>query len=146
MATLETQQLDEIIVSTRRKMLTKGGAALAALAFGAITPKRAEAQAVIGDTDILNFALNLEYLEAQFYNLAVYGVTIDKLPTPIPISVNGTHRWNRHAEPNLRQSPVRASLRSGLRDGDGNRRRQARQFSSRRSLHQGSLDAQHRPV
>jgi len=90
MATLETQQLDEIIVSTRRKMLTRGGAALAALAFGAITTKKAEAQAAIGDSDILNFALNLEYLEAQFYTLAVYGVTIDNLPTPIPISVNGT--------------------------------------------------------
>jgi hypothetical protein len=90
MATLETQQLDEIIVSTRRKMLTKGGAALAALAFGALTTKKAEAQATIGDSDILNFALNLEYLEAQFYTLAVYGVTIDNLPTPIPISVNGT--------------------------------------------------------
>ena len=88
MATLETQQLDEIIVNTRRRMLTLGGAALAALAFG--STRKAEAQAAaINDFDILNFALNLEYLEAQFYNLAVYGVTIDKLPTPIPISVNG---------------------------------------------------------
>jgi hypothetical protein len=88
MATLETQQLDEIIVNTRRKMLTMGGAALAALAFG--STRKAEAQAAaIDDFDILNFALNLEYLEAQFYNLAVYGVTIDKLPTPIPVAVNG---------------------------------------------------------
>ena len=88
MATLETQQLDEIIVNTRRKMLTMGGAALAALAFG--STRKAEAQAAaITDFDILNFALNLEYLEAQFYNLAVYGVTIDKLPTPIPVAVNG---------------------------------------------------------
>ena len=55
------------------------GTALAALAFA---PK-AEAAAV-SDNDILNFALNLEYLEAQFYNLAVHGVTIDHLPTPIP--------------------------------------------------------------
>jgi hypothetical protein len=88
MATLETQQLDEIIVNTRRKMLTMGGAALAALAFGGTT--KAEAQSTTTpDQDILNFALNLEYLEAQFYNLAVSGVTIDNLPTPIPVAVNG---------------------------------------------------------
>ncbi|WP_158792373.1 ferritin-like domain-containing protein [Granulicella sp. L60] len=88
MATLETQLLDETIVNTRRKMLTLGGAALAASFFGAAS-KKAQAQSAITDFDILNFALNLEYLEAQFYNLAVYGVTIDKLPTPIPVAVNG---------------------------------------------------------
>jgi hypothetical protein len=87
MATLETQQIDEVIVNSRRKMFTLGGAALAALILGEST--KAQAQSTITDTDILNFALNLEYLEAQFYNLAVYGVTIDKLATPIPISVNG---------------------------------------------------------
>jgi hypothetical protein len=84
MANTETQQLDSII-SSRRALLTLGGVALAGLAFA---PK-ADAQAAITDSDILNFALNLEYLEAQFYNLAVYGVTIDKLPTPIPVAVNG---------------------------------------------------------
>ena len=84
MANLETQQLDSIIAS-RRALLAVGGAALAGLAFA---PK-ASAQTAINDNDILNFALNLEYLEAQFYNLAVYGVTIDKLPTPIPTGVNG---------------------------------------------------------
>ncbi|MBB5331113.1 ferritin-like domain-containing protein [Tunturiibacter gelidoferens] len=88
MATLETQQLDEIIVNTRRKMLTMGGAALAALAFGGTTKAQAQSTTT-GDQDILNFALNLEYLEAQFYNLAVSGVTIDQLPTPIPVAVNG---------------------------------------------------------
>jgi hypothetical protein len=87
MATLETQQLDDIIVNSRRKMLTMGGTALAAMLFSATT--KAHAQSAVTDTDILNFALNLEYLEAQFYTLAVFGVTIDKLPTPIPISVNG---------------------------------------------------------
>ena len=89
MATLETQQLDEIIVKTRRKMLTMGGAALAALAFGGTTKAEAQAPTTTPDHDILNFALNLEYLEAQFYNLAVSGVTIDQLPTPIPVAVNG---------------------------------------------------------
>ena len=87
MATLETQQLDQIIVNSRRKMLTMGGTALAAMLFTGTA--KAHAQSAVTDTDILNFALNLEYLEAQFYTLAVFGVTIDKLPTPIPISVNG---------------------------------------------------------
>ncbi len=75
MATQETQQLDEIIAGTRRKMLTLGGAALAGLAFGA--PKAANA-ATYTDFDILNFALNLEYLEANFYTLAASGQTIQQ--------------------------------------------------------------------
>ncbi|HEY1993471.1 MAG TPA: ferritin-like domain-containing protein, partial [Edaphobacter sp.] len=88
MATLETQVLDDIIVKSRRKMLSLGTTALAGLVLGGVT-KKAEA-ATLTDTDILNFALNLEYLEANFYNLAVNGVTIDKLSTPIGITGTGT--------------------------------------------------------
>lgn len=88
MATQETQQLDAIIDNSRRKMLTLGGTALAGLALASIATK---AEAAVTDTDILNFALNLEYLEANFYNLAVYGVTIDQLTSAQggPISIAG---------------------------------------------------------
>ena len=99
MANAETKQLDSII-SSRRAMLAVGGAALASLAFA---PK-AQA-ATVSDNDILNFALNLEYLEAQFYTLAVFGVTIDQLPTPIAVAVNGGTAGTVTLKPNFVKVP-----------------------------------------
>lgn len=75
MANQETQIVDEVIASSRRKMLTLGLTSLAGAAVGVFAPSAKAA--AFTDADILNFALNLEYLEANFYYLAAFGTTID---------------------------------------------------------------------
>jgi hypothetical protein len=82
MASQETQILDNVIAN-RRALLVGGGAALAALAMPAIA-RAANTVTAYGDTDILNFALNLEYLEANFYYLAAFGTNISTANTLYP--------------------------------------------------------------
>ena len=63
--------------SSRRSAMLLGGAALAGLALSR-NKAFAQASTAVTDNDILNFALNLEFLEGQFYTLATTGMTLSQ--------------------------------------------------------------------
>ena len=77
--------------SNRRSLLKTIGVASAAVgagfAAGGIKLQASESSPTV--VDVLQFALNLEYLEAEFYTVATTGKTIDQAPYSIGITGQG---------------------------------------------------------
>src|SRR6185312_14010828 len=71
----------------RRRFLQKMGFAGAAVTAGAMIGSSQTTAPAVTDADILTFALNLEYLEAEFYTVATTGEYIDQAAG---ITITGT--------------------------------------------------------
>jgi hypothetical protein len=119
----KTQFLEDLVESpvSRRSFAKRIGLASAGLTGAGVLgttllsglSEQAQAQGTLTDVDILNFALNLEYLEGEFYTMASDGATLHQEGV-IPFSAIGGPTIGGHKVPSDGDSMI-AFLRSTLK-------------------------------
>ena len=72
-----------------RRAFFKAAVGAAAVGAGAFVVSTAADAQTVTDADVLNFALNLEYLEANFYSYAVFGAPLGGMINGISTATDG---------------------------------------------------------
>jgi hypothetical protein len=103
--------LDQVIEKNqnRRGLLRTLGVASTALAAGtALTGKKARAATVL-PSDVVQFALNLEYLEAEFYSVASSGATLEERGFDLSGIGTGGPTTTKYGKVGLSKTPLNTS-------------------------------------